>query len=108
MSSKEITAVNKRSELVDVATAMLEGRMNLIVGVRKINALRHAVQPPDHEVFMPIRAVESETDHFPLGEIRKYCAADYLQKMDEEMNRYLVNAKQDIFSACKEIIRVFS
>lgn len=97
-----------RSELIAVATAMQDGKMDLIEGVRKICSLRFAVGDPDNDVFMPIRAIESETDHFPLGEMRSRCASDYLQRMDAEKQRYLSDARQDILDACKEIIRVFS
>lgn len=107
MNSLESTE-RKRSELTGVAAAMLDGQMHLIEGVRKICSLRHAIGDPDNEVFMPIRAIESETDHFPLGEIRTRCALEYLKRMDDEMQRYLADAKADILAACREIIRVFS
>lgn len=99
---------SKRAELIAVANAMLDGKMDLIEGVRKICSLRFAVGDPDNDVFMPIRAIESETDHSPLGEMRSRCAPDYLRRMDAEMQRYLSDARQDILEACKEIIRIFS
>lgn len=99
---------SKRAELIAVANAMLDGKMDLIEGARKICSLRFAVGDPDNDVFMPIRAIESETDHFPLGEMRSRCAADYLRRTDAEMRRYLLDAQQDILKACNEIIRVFS
>ncbi len=99
---------DRRFELVTVATAMRNGELNLIEGVRKICRLRHQIGDPENEVFMPIRAIESETDHFPIGEMRNQCAASYLQRMDEEMKRYLADARQNILSACKEIIHVYS
>jgi hypothetical protein len=98
----------KRAELVAVATAMTAGEMNLIEGVRKITALRHDVENPDDEIFMPIRAIESETDHFPIGAARAHCAPDYLQRADEEMELYLADAKADILAACREIVRAYS
>ena len=100
--------LDKRAELVAVATAMLENRLDLIEGVRKICALRHAIGDSANDVFVPIRAIDSETDHFPLGEIRAQCASDYLERMDLEMEHYLADASDDIFRACKEIVRVFS
>jgi hypothetical protein len=45
------TALSKRSELVGVATAMLDGRLHLIEGVRKICALRHVVGDAENEAF---------------------------------------------------------
>ncbi len=99
---------SKRNELIAVANAMLDGEINLIEGVRKICSLRHAIGDPENDVFMPIRAIESETDHFPIGELRKQCSDDYLQRVDNEMQRYLAEAKEYIFTVCQEIIRVFS
>lgn len=99
---------SKNVELIAIANAMLDGQMNLIEGVRKICSLRFTVDDPDNDVFIPIRAIESETDHFPLGEVRSQCASDYLQKIDVEMQSYLSDTRQDILDACKEIIRTFS
>lgn len=99
---------SKREELVDVATAMIDGKMSLIEGTRKICSLRHAVEDRDNEIFLPIRAIESETDHFPLGLMRKNCSREYLERMDNEMQSYLAEAKDDILAACKNIVSFFS
>ena len=99
---------NKRTELVSTARAILNGDIHLIEGVREICSLRHYVEDPDSEVFMPIRAIESETDHYPLGEMRSEYAQDYLRRLDAEMQHYLKDAKDDIVGACKEIVLVYS
>lgn len=99
---------NKRTELISVATSMLDGKMNLIEGVRKICSLRHAVGDPENEVFLSIRAIDSETDHFPIGQVRERCAREYLQRIDKEMESYLADAKDDILKACQEIVQVFT
>ena len=108
MNSHDTIATERRAELVAVAQAMLDGRLHLIEGARKICALRFAVGEPDNEVFMPIRSTESETDHFPLGEMRSRCAIEYLERTDREMDRYLAKAKLDILAACEGIVRTFS
>jgi len=100
--------ISKRSELVSVANAMLDSKMDLIEGVRRVCSLRLAIDDPDNDVFIPFRAIESETDHFPLGEMRSRCSTDYLQRMDADMTLYLSDAKQDILNGCKEIIRILS
>jgi hypothetical protein len=51
---------DKANKLVAVATAMINGEVNLIEGVRKINALRYHVENPDGEIFHPILAIEDE------------------------------------------------
>jgi hypothetical protein len=99
---------NAGAELVAVATAMIDGNMNLIEGVRQITALRSRVQNPSDEIFMPIRAIESETDHFPLGSARAQCAPAYLTEMDAKMERYIADARHDILAACQAIVRAYS
>jgi hypothetical protein len=100
--------LSARAELVTVAEAMLNGELQLIEGCRRICSLRHSVGDPENAAFLPIRGIESETDHFPLGEMRKQCAPEYLARADENMNRYLTDASKDILAACREIIRAFS
>ena len=99
---------SNRLELIHLADDMLHGKVYLIEGVRKICSLRHAVGDPDNDVFMPIRAIDSETDHYSLGKMRSHCAVEYLERMDREIALYLDDAKQDILDACSEIIKVFS
>jgi hypothetical protein len=98
----------KRQELVSVAKTMLAEDVNLILGIRRICALRFAIGDPDNEVFLPIRGIDSETDVFPLGDMRKNCSREYLKRMDNEMQNYLSQAHGDILRACKEIIRAFA
>jgi hypothetical protein len=103
-----MTIQSARAELVAVAEAMLNGKLQLVEGCRRIYSLRHKVEDPENPVFLTIRGVESETDHFPLGDMRAQCAPGFLAKADEEMNRYLTGAREDILAACQEIIRTFS
>jgi hypothetical protein len=106
--ASSINPKSTRSELVEVATAMIDGRIDLIDGVRRITVLRYGVEDPDSEVFLPIRAAESETDHFVLGDARQHCAPEYLRELDAELARYLSEAQDEILSACKDILRKYS
>jgi len=99
---------SKRHELVTVAEAMLAGEANLLEGVRRICALRFAVEDPENEVFLAVRAIDSETDHFPLGAMRATCSPEYLKRADGEMQAYLADARGAILQACREIVRVLS
>ena len=94
----------RRQELVELANSMLCGGINLIEGVRRICALRFAIEDPENEVFLPLRAIESETDAFPLGAMRSNCSAEYLKRVDSEMESYLADARDDILQACREIV----
>jgi hypothetical protein len=98
----------KRKELLSVANAMLREELNLIEGVRKVCSLRHLVEEPNSEVFVSFRAIDSETDHFPIGELRSRYAKDKVDQLDQEMHRYLIDAREEILSACQELVRYFS
>ena len=98
----------QRHELVAVASGMLAGNVHLIEGVRHICALRFAIGDPENEVFLSIRAIESETDSFPLGAMHLNCSEDYLKRANAEMESYLADAREDIWQACREIVRTFS
>lgn len=98
----------KRKELVSLANSMLAGEVNLIEGIRKICSLRFSIGDPENDVFITFRAIDSETDHYPLGAMRDGCADDYLRRMDIEMKSYLEEARQDILDACRDIIRIYS
>jgi hypothetical protein len=99
---------SKRRELVALAKAMLEDESNLIGGIRQICSLRFAIEDPENEVFMPLRGIDSETDHFPLGSSRSNHSEDFLRRADLELEKYLSEARGDILRACREIVRTYS
>jgi hypothetical protein len=99
---------SKRQEIVSVSRSILAGEVNIIEGIRKICALRALLDNPEDEAFLPIRAIESETDHFPAGAQRANWAPESLKKLDQEAEEYLADARDDIFAACREIIRLYS
>jgi hypothetical protein len=98
----------KREELATVASAMLDHKLNLVEGVRKLTTLMHDIGEQDLEIFTPIRAIESETEHFPVGPVRDHYAPEYLKRLDEEMSHYLAGAQGDILAACRIIVQSYS
>jgi hypothetical protein len=99
---------SKRQEIVAVSRSILAEEINIIEGIRKIDALRNFLDNSEDEVFFPIRVLESETDQFPAGTERASWAPESLKKLDQDAEEYLANAKHDIFEACREIIRLYS
>jgi len=87
---------------------MLSGEVNLIAGVRRILSLSAAIGDIGNEVFIPIRAIDSETDHFPLGDVRLNWEPSALSRVDVEMKDYLADAKEDILRSCQEIVQLYS
>ena len=90
-----------------MATAMIEGRMHLVEGARKINRLRFEIDEPEHEVFKSIIVFEDDAEDFPIGALRAEYEPNYLRRLDEKMNKLIEDCKVDILAACEEILRVF-
>ena len=107
MTHDEFVAA-KREELAGVARKMLSGEMKLIEGIRLICSLRNLIDDPENDVFLPIRGIDSETDHFPIGSERSNWTTASLKKMDDEMENYIADAKDDILRLCREILQIFS
>lgn len=97
-----------KKEAIAIASSMIDEEINLIEGCRLISSLRHRIGDPDNKIFIPFRSVDSETEHFPLGEMRKMYDIEYLRKVDTEMEEYLIDAKPDIIKACHELIKELS
>lgn len=107
MSLPDIIKSRKIDELRTIATAMIEGRMQLVEGARKINHLRFAIDEPEHEVFKSIVAFEDDTEDFPLGDLRAEYEPNYLKRLDEKMNKLIEEDKADVLAACEDILRLF-
>lgn len=101
-------SVEAKNEIVQIAKEMLNGEIHLILGCRYIRGLRHDTEIPEDDIFMTFRAVDSETDHFPLGKVRELCDPEYLERRDKEITAYLEAAGDDIRKACIELIKKFS
>jgi len=100
-----------RAELVRTASAILDGKIKVLDGIRTIVALCYELNDPEHgpnsSLFITFIGAESQTDHLPSGKVRDLCAAEYLKKVDEEAQRFFSDAKDWLFPACREIIRLY-
>lgn len=95
-----------RNEIISVAKAMVAGHMSLIEGARRLCDLRHEIGASDSDLFNPIVGFESETDDYPIGPQRRGYSEKTLTALDEEIGRYIAEARPVVISACTEIIAV--
>lgn len=57
------------------------------------------------EDFDLLRAIESETDHLPIGRVREHWHPDSLQEKDRELARYEGFLHEQMISTCQHIRR---
>ncbi len=68
-STNENYAKAIRHKITSTAKSMLEGELSFLSGARILASLRHEFPSgADDRDFLVFVAVDSETDHFPLGE----------------------------------------
>ncbi|MBK8321760.1 MAG: DUF2489 domain-containing protein [Betaproteobacteria bacterium] len=108
MSENKTTSAESKQAIVAVSQAMLDGRIDLIEGVRKICRLRFEYGDPDSALFLPFRGIDSETEHFPRGNLRDRYASGSLKKIDSESDAYLATARDDILQCCRELVQALT
>lgn len=73
------------SEAIALCRGLLDNSVPLIAGCRRPRELRHKIGFSEDDVFDPFIAVDCETDHLPLGEVRRHCSPEWLEKADAEI-----------------------
>ena len=94
------------SEIVNLANEILEERIDIIEGCRRLSVLRYRIDGYNDE-FPPFRGVASETDDFPIGEERNTWSSEALARMDSEREAYVIQIRKPVMQACKRLIEIF-
>lgn len=82
--------------------------MGIVEGCRSLLWLRELLNEPNDELFMPIIVVESETEHFPVGELRSQWQKDSLARVDAEVGAYIARVRESVLEACIALVKEYS
>lgn len=96
--------VAARARVAQIAKGMLSGDIDLIVGARELCDLRHTIGESENQVFLPIIGFESDTDDYPIGDLRRRYEPAQLQQIDKEIAAYVQQAKPGVLAACRRIL----
>jgi hypothetical protein len=99
MGHPEFIAVQWKS-LADTLEAFQSGRLGVTEASRKVVAIRDALGELSNPLFIPFIAVESETDAFPLGEVRSRWSVQALSRMDAERESAEAFYRPQLIEAC--------
>ena len=83
MDHAEFVAVQWRS-LIDTLESFQNEQLGVTEASRKVVALRDSLGELSNPLFNTFVAVESETDTFPIGDVRQRWSAAALSRMDAE------------------------
>jgi hypothetical protein len=88
----------------EIAQSVLDGRTTVLEAVRELVSLTHTDAIADVEDRKFIIAVESETDHLPVGEVRKLWASYTLKEKDVEIAGAEELYRTDFLHTCRRIV----
>ena len=98
--------IGGRRQAVEVAQAVLEDRLGICDGYRRLAGLAHGVVEdwrvdPDFVVF---GAFASDSDRFPVGQVRKLWAPSVLEVLDREREEAERRVAPAVMAACRSIV----
>lgn len=94
-------------QVVHVSQSILEGTIDLTEGARRLAALCVRVRAEDDEDFLVFVGIASETDRFPLGEVREQWNSHALARYDTERRRVESHFQQSAEVACRNLIQKY-
>lgn len=107
MEKEKISSANI-CEILEIAYQVIQKHKNPIEGVREINNLSFLTDYRDDDIFLGIKAIESETEHFILGDVRNEFSSTALMHIDAEMQSYIGDMEKYIHIILQKIIERFS
>jgi hypothetical protein len=93
-----------RRTALEIARGMLHGNISLIEGCRSLVRLRFDAEITASEALKVFVGVESETDHYPVGNVRSVYAPELLARLDADVSEHLSQVRPVLIKACREII----
>jgi hypothetical protein len=96
--------------IVEAARQILAGRLDPLEGCRLIVRSRAGltdVERNDPNLVVLV-AIESETDQFPLGEVRQRWNAVALVEQDRQRQEYLSRNDHHLREACQALVETFA
>lgn len=98
-----------RARLVEIAQAILEERIGIIAGARELAWLRHDVDPEQvDEDLLGMAGIESQTDHLPLGDVRRHWAEAALRRADAEVAEQEAFFRDSAFASCRALVERYT
>jgi hypothetical protein len=95
----------KTEQVREIAEAVLAGRIRTIQAARMLLPFVHPDNPfASTEDRNLIRAIESETDHLPFGDVRAEWNPDVLAEKDREIAEYESFRQESMKRACERIL----
>jgi hypothetical protein len=95
-------------EIVATAQGVLDGSIGIVDAARVLAGISFALGAENEEPFISFQGIDSETDHYPLGDVRARWNPDALAREDAERERYEAAIREDAEAACRVLIAKYA
>jgi hypothetical protein len=92
-------------QVVATARDFLVGNISVTEAARRLVGLAHELGAAFEDPFLTFVGIDSETDTFPLGEVRNNWNPDALLKEDAEREFYEASVRERALEAAGEILQ---
>jgi len=100
--------LNDCAAVAQICKSYLSGNFSLIETSRELVSYAHRLREINDPDFIFFIAVDSETDHLPVGKWREGWAADSLEKKDKEVKEIEAFYRFDAITAAQSILSKFN
>ena len=99
-----------RSKIRRLVQEIIDNRTDFVEGCRQIADLSHSLNNSERntieEHILFIKGVFSESDRFPVGEVRKTCSPEHLEELDLDKKNFIAFYRPQVLDACQNIMRL--
>jgi hypothetical protein len=96
-----------RAKIVTVARGILAGELGIVAGARQLAPLHFDVAVKDDPDVIFFVGVDSESDHLPVGEVRRHWNAEALRAKDADLEIFEARVRVGALEACRSLIRKY-
>ena len=93
-----------KSQCTEVCQAIIDESIGIVEGVRSLVSLSFSLECEDEQPFLGFRGIDSQSDHFPLGELREHWDKNSLAREDANRLEFERDFKEEVIADCREII----
>lgn len=97
------------AELRAAVTDLKSGEVSFVEGVRRVLSVRRRIGAPDFDTdFMVLVAVDSQSDHLPVGGAKLFASPAWLQQSTQEERELRRQYETAVWAACDRLIERFA
>lgn len=103
-ATEAISKYRAREAVIAAASSFLDRSRHPVEVCRVIMQLSVPAQLEDSEDLDVIRGVESQTQDYPLGDLRLQYESAYLERLESEIETFLSATRPGLEEACRNLI----